>query len=176
MEGSEPNQWRYVPGTLNPADDASRGLHPHQLTSKHRWFKGSGFLAERTDKEFVPASDDPEARSHLTKYISPVARLGNDVPEAIYDRILERTNSMEHAIRILVWISRLLYRKRDERTIDQSLQDIAKDPLRLQEIKESEATFIRSPQKKLLRRRNRGHSNGQPEGIQSLPDRTIYGQ
>ena len=61
LEGSTPSQWRHVPGILNPVDDASRGLHPHQLTSEHRWFTGPEFLRETetkwpTWKNLVPAA------------------------------------------------------------------------------------------------------------------------
>ena len=41
-----PCQWRHVPGKLNPADDASRGLNVDQMMSYHRWFQGPGFLRE----------------------------------------------------------------------------------------------------------------------------------
>ena len=53
-----------VPGILNPADDAIRGLHPHQLTSEHRWLNGPGFLKQGDEwpmrKEFTQAPDDPD--------------------------------------------------------------------------------------------------------------------
>ena len=45
-EVSHPSQWRHCPGTLNPADDASRGLSARQLLSSERWFNGPAFLAE----------------------------------------------------------------------------------------------------------------------------------
>jgi len=82
-----------VPGTLNPADDASRGLHPHQLTSEHRWLNGPGFLKQKEDewqarKEFTPASNDPEIKSHPTRYVDSVTITAETV--TIHDRILER--------------------------------------------------------------------------------------
>ena len=43
---SKPSQWRHCPGSLNPADDASRGLSVHQLLSSERWFSGPAFLSE----------------------------------------------------------------------------------------------------------------------------------
>ena len=44
LEGSSPRQWRHVPGAANPADDASRGFHPAELFSDHRWLDGPNFL------------------------------------------------------------------------------------------------------------------------------------
>ena len=51
---SQASQWRHCPGTLNPADDASRGLSAHQLLSSERWFSGPAFLSK-------PEEDWPQA-------------------------------------------------------------------------------------------------------------------
>ena len=39
-------EWRHCPGTLNPADDASRGLSVNHLLHNERWFKGPAFLSK----------------------------------------------------------------------------------------------------------------------------------
>ena len=41
---SNPDQWRYVPSRLNPADEASRGLSPLELVVSAVWLKGPNFL------------------------------------------------------------------------------------------------------------------------------------
>ncbi|XP_044175495.1 uncharacterized protein LOC122958626 [Acropora millepora] len=41
-EASTPQQWRHEPTSLNPADDASRGLDLNALKSNCRWLSGSG--------------------------------------------------------------------------------------------------------------------------------------
>lgn len=43
-ENSLLEEWSHVPGTLNPADDASRGKDPSELTPDHRWLHGPDFL------------------------------------------------------------------------------------------------------------------------------------
>ena len=50
LTNSEATQWRHVPGTLNPADDGSRGLKAAQLQSSHRWFNGPAFLLDPNDQ------------------------------------------------------------------------------------------------------------------------------
>ena len=154
-----------MPGTLNPADDASRGLHPHQLTSEHRWLNGPGFLKQKEDewqarKEFTPASNDPEIKSHPTRYVDSVTITAETV--TIHDRILERSNTAEHAIRILAWIRRPLYRKKNQRAADQSPVDMVSGPLRLQELKESEAVFIKNSQRNCYAAELRTIENGRP--------------
>ena len=39
-KNSHSTEWNHVPGTLNPADDASRGINPSELTRNHRWLRG----------------------------------------------------------------------------------------------------------------------------------------
>ena len=43
-DGSNVEQWRYIPTSLNPADHASRGLSVDQLVSKTEWLQGPKFL------------------------------------------------------------------------------------------------------------------------------------
>ena len=44
-----PNQWRYVPSNLNPADDATRGLDASKLINQSRWINGPDFLKFEDD-------------------------------------------------------------------------------------------------------------------------------
>ena len=55
LDESELQQWRHVPGTMNPADDCSRGLLPSQLTEDHHWFNGPEFL--KLPEQFWPCGD-----------------------------------------------------------------------------------------------------------------------
>ena len=70
-EGTNINQWIYIPSKMNPADDASSKLDANKNTSSSKWFKGSEFLwhnetswpAEET--ETIP-DEDPEVKHLLT--------------------------------------------------------------------------------------------------------------
>ena len=41
---TSPSQWKYVETAQNPADDASLGLHAHNLIKSKRWWNGQEFL------------------------------------------------------------------------------------------------------------------------------------
>ena len=41
---TQPNEWCFVPGAINPADDCSRGLRVEAIKPDHRWFTGPKFL------------------------------------------------------------------------------------------------------------------------------------
>ena len=43
-ESSTQDQWHFVPGTLNPADEGSRGMHSQSFSAKSRWLTGPSFL------------------------------------------------------------------------------------------------------------------------------------
>ena len=43
-DASQPCQWRHCPGSLNPADEASRGISAQRFLTSKRWFKGPAFL------------------------------------------------------------------------------------------------------------------------------------
>ncbi|XP_014670064.1 PREDICTED: uncharacterized protein LOC106811056 [Priapulus caudatus] len=54
-EKTQPDQWRYVPGVLNPGDDASRGLDISTFPNDSRWSTGPEFL--RKDESHWPAQE-----------------------------------------------------------------------------------------------------------------------
>ena len=47
-DGSEVNQWKYIPTKMNPADHAFRGLNASELTEKE-WLEGPSVLKQPTE-------------------------------------------------------------------------------------------------------------------------------
>ena len=75
-EKTSPSDWRFVKGTLNPADHASRGLRASHMVTCTLWWQGPAFLAKPGRVEEEGTSDhgpggamaalspgDPEVRS-----------------------------------------------------------------------------------------------------------------
>ena len=48
-ERTVPEQWKFIEGKKNPADDASRGLSPKDLLQCSRWLRGPSFLWDHHD-------------------------------------------------------------------------------------------------------------------------------
>ena len=98
-----PSQWRHVPGTLNPADDCSRGLWAAELTIDSRWFHGPEFL--RKPEEHWPVSprvqppdeDDPEVKTVAALTTQPVPTLQPDPA---------RYSSWTRYKRVTAWVMR----------------------------------------------------------------------
>ena len=66
-ENTTPSQWNFVPGHLNPADDAPRGLNGEDMLKSEQWRRGPRFLWD--DKEEWPChssyhidENDPEVK------------------------------------------------------------------------------------------------------------------
>ena len=57
---SDPGQWRHVSTTENPADIASRGCPPSELTMTSAWFRGPEFLWRQNLPEVPDAAPAPE--------------------------------------------------------------------------------------------------------------------
>lgn len=55
LESSEVNEWRYVPTTMNVADEATKWVDAPSLTATSRWFTGPGFLR-------LPAQEWPKEK------------------------------------------------------------------------------------------------------------------
>ena len=52
-----PNQWRYVPTKVNPADHLTRGVKLSELTKLKTWWEGPDYLCK--NQEFWPKNELP---------------------------------------------------------------------------------------------------------------------
>lgn len=68
---TQPDDWRFIPGELNPADLVSRGVPPASLLSCHRWWYGPEFLLngepwpEWVTKETTAEDSEAKKEVHL---------------------------------------------------------------------------------------------------------------
>ena len=65
---TSPEQWRYVEGKENPADEASRGLTTREFLDSERWLSGPSFLHSPQLEQFNSvehplSQDDPEVKT-----------------------------------------------------------------------------------------------------------------
>ncbi|KAK3719743.1 hypothetical protein QZH41_001947 [Actinostola sp. cb2023] len=81
---TSPDQWLYVEGKSNPADDASRGLSARSLIESSRWINGPAFLWQTQenlqdfgshDESPIPSPDDKEL-----KKVSSLATVAKEPP------------------------------------------------------------------------------------------------
>ena len=76
-EGSKVDQWRHVPSTVNPADDASRGFAAHEMNN--RWLQGPEFLLKPEDEwpidstALMKLEDDPEVKTNVITCVTKSA-------------------------------------------------------------------------------------------------------
>lgn len=108
---SDPCQWNFIPGKLNPADALSRGQTLANL-DQDIWFGGPSFLREfkeswsqvKCSNELV--ADDPEVRRKPVKLVSNIVEAsgGEDPPS----RISNYFSSWNKLKRIVAWWLRLI--------------------------------------------------------------------
>ena len=177
---------RHLPGALNPADDASRGLHPHELINEHRWLQGPAFLRQDAEqwpasKKFVPAIADPEVKSTPIKYVIAIVKTteADHGVRTLLRRILERANSSVNAFRVLAWIRRPVYNKIRQHGVP-VLVEPRSAPLCPVELSEAESTFVHHGQEscfpaelKLIRE---GAERFLPATHLAVPGRTGFAQ
>ena len=137
---SDPDQWHHVPGALNPADLATRGLSAEQLALSEFWMEGPKFLKDgepawptpKDQKLPVPESFERRAttQSHLTQ--------DHDFPSID----LCRFSSLEHLLRVTGWIRRFIT---NCKTLELTDRNYSKT-LSMAEISEAERLWIRKVQ------------------------------
>ena len=116
LEGSQPSQWRHVSGKENPADYASRGLHPTELTTQHPWLNGPAFLRHGEDEwpRSLPMSGELEYETEVRKSsLRVVSTIPVSSPiDSVADSLLKRTNNLRFAARVLAGVRRWIRSRR----------------------------------------------------------------
>ncbi|XP_071085478.1 uncharacterized protein [Haliotis cracherodii] len=146
-EGSSPQSWRYVQSSLNPADDASRGLDADELLAKENWLQGPSFLWENKDTwqktpTVLPVSgEDLEVKKVKVNFAS-----SDKVEPSTTDRLLSRYSSWYHLKKMVAWILRLKHCLLRRVREGNSEERISMEPLVVSEMKQAETEIVRYTQ------------------------------
>ena len=138
---SEPSQWRFVPGEVNPADDCTRGRMVSELMDDCRWLRGPDFLWQAEDewpKEHQPrvvSQEDPEVKTALATQSDSV------VPEGVLPDP-SRFSSWSRYRRTTAWMLRFC------RNLKTSISAGQRNfgPLSASELQQAEALIVRQLQ------------------------------
>ena len=132
-----PSQWRHVPGDLNPADDASRGLSAVQLTSVSRWFTGPEFLHHDPsgwpERPLVASAPESDKEKRKVRMSFPAQQL-----QAVVDE--NKFSSLKRLLRITAWVTRFT------RNCRLACQERKSGPLTAEELQETERYWVRVTQ------------------------------
>ncbi|XP_062704517.1 uncharacterized protein LOC134286848 [Aedes albopictus] len=131
LETSETNEWRWVPGKQNPADDATKWSGTPELSSDDRWFKGADFLW-RTEEEWPESSNS----NYLTDAELRPSLLAHHTPLAIIN--INEFSSWEKLRRVVAYVRRFVTNCRQTRSGNPTVNG----PLLTHELQTAERTLI----------------------------------
>ena len=150
---TSPNQWRYVPLNLNPADILSRGTAT-ELVNCHTWWRGPEYLLQSEDslpvsRNFDKPQGNDEMKSNARSKQTRFKREGSDVVDESYYAFLTspkessfpldptRHSSWLRIKRIFSWVNRFVdncRRRISDRTLGELLGELLSTELKRAEI------------------------------------------
>ncbi|XP_048581431.1 uncharacterized protein LOC116618474 [Nematostella vectensis] len=98
----KPDEWRHIPGKLNPADDCTRGVALQDLTPDSRWLAGPDFLA-KPPCQWPSAEPEPVEESDL-EVKATVLATGVSAPPL--DVKWKRYSTLGRLVRVYGWCLR----------------------------------------------------------------------
>ena len=136
-------QWRHVPGTMNPADDCSRGLGASELSPDCRWLRGPDFLRQGEENWPPERATDPlrsEQEEVKEERFSGLTLKGQSVlPDA------SRFSSWTKYQRVVAWTQRFLKNLAAKHVPGKDSWSRS-GPLTAAELTEAERTILRQEQ------------------------------
>ena len=152
-EMTDPNAWMYVDTSLNPADDASRGLTARRLLNGSRWLTGPEFLWEDGPFEVKQSEEHPLSEADIeVKKGKVLSTKAQDLPEHLDESRLNHISCWFKAKKVIALCLLLVakFQRREIKNEDKKktevvkpLQHISMTPLLLQE---AEKVIIRCVQ------------------------------
>jgi len=156
LDQSTASQWRHVDTSLNPADEASRGMTVEALLKNERWTQGPHLL--KLSEEAWPqrpadmgevSTDDPEVKKTAEVFANEASKQTEDY----MSKVFERVSSWTRLRKIVAWIlrykstlrRRIQLRKANEKISYQRNTEKG-TPLSVSELKEAEEEIIKHVQ------------------------------
>ncbi|XP_044582991.1 uncharacterized protein LOC123264009 [Cotesia glomerata] len=129
-------QWRFVPGRLNPADCATRGLTPSELINHSLWWNGPSWLAQPAESwpNEVQADFAPENLEERLANINVIAL----IPEPVLHHLFNRACTLTRLIRATVIFDRAVARFKK-----QSSSSLLTNPISLGDLEEARIYWIK---------------------------------
>lgn len=101
------NAWRYVPTGTNPADVASRGLYPFELTNCILWWSGPPWLISNQDKWPVQDRQKEEINVSSTAIeVMHAVTKPNEQEDKICNGLLHKFSNIEKLVAVTAWCQR----------------------------------------------------------------------
>lgn len=116
QENLAPEHWYYVPSALNPADCASRGLSPKELSAFSLWWQGPDFLKTPIEKwNFIKVQHAslPEAESEGRKVVLSTTAQENH----FIDNLYQKFSSLSKIKKIIAYILRFLHNVKNKNNL-----------------------------------------------------------
>jgi len=117
-ETTIPEQWNFVPGDMNPADEGSRGMDIRSFYPDCRWWSGATFLQEPEsmwpDKEVKEVPEDD-------KEIIKEKNVMLTTDESSLEDLIQRHSSWHKLLRTTSYVLRFIKHARKEKTTHKTL-------------------------------------------------------
>ncbi|XP_033127590.1 uncharacterized protein LOC117125238 [Anneissia japonica] len=148
LDQSETSQWRFVDGSLNPADEASRGMTGSELLSNRRWKQGPDFLM-KSENEWpqrpidlgqIP-NNDPEVKSNSTVCAN------NVIAQDSISKVIDHHSSWNSLRKTIAWLLR--YKSKLRKAVRRSksgmplLSEKTVTPITVLEINGAESAIVK---------------------------------
>ncbi|XP_074649052.1 uncharacterized protein LOC141904366 [Tubulanus polymorphus] len=156
QEGSNPEQWRYIPGVLNPADEVSRGLTAQQFLQNDRWVAGPEFLRKQESEwprqEFgnhdVSIEDTEVKKTFVSKDLE-INSSSTSVLLNIADRSSTWHKAKIVAALVMRFIARLKQSVSKRKGLNTAAQGTAYKHITVPELRAAESAIVEAVQRKV---------------------------
>ena len=138
LDVSTADQWRHVPGKINPADLVTRGVDDQDKLMSSCWFKGPDFLYE--DEESWPKLTIPELNSEDIELEKQLVLVSHGIVET-HGINLDRFSNWFRLKKVVAWMMRFVSNCRFKREDREKMTT-----LHLQEIEAAEHHIVKEVQ------------------------------